>query len=110
MGSQSSFGAGKYLLLAFVDVPKHQERAFNDWYDYDHIPKICSCPGFLGARRFVAIEGEPRFLAVYDLATPDALATPEFQATRGWGPFATDVSNFARGLYEEISRYEGSRK
>jgi hypothetical protein len=107
MSDQPSFRAGRYLLLAFADVPKGREEAFNHWYDEDHIPKICSCPGFLGARRFVAIEGQPRFLAVYELATPDALTSPEFHAARGWGPFANDVSNFARGLYEQISHYEG---
>jgi hypothetical protein len=55
------------------------EDEFNRWYFDEHIAERLACPGFISARRFVAVHGQPRYLALYEIDGPDALATPEYQ-------------------------------
>ena len=40
-----------------------------------------SAPGFLNAARYEALRGGPRYLAVYELESVDALQTPEYTGT-----------------------------
>jgi antibiotic biosynthesis monooxygenase (ABM) superfamily enzyme len=73
---------GKGIFLVFTDVdPKHEEE-FNAWYDTEHLGDLLKLPGFLAAARYVAVKGGPRYLAIYELATADALKSPEFQRLR----------------------------
>ncbi|WP_370617738.1 hypothetical protein [Mumia sp. Pv 4-285] len=61
-----------------------RENEFNTWYSDQHVPEILSVPGFVGARRYVALD-EPaagsgdsdfRYLAIYEIEgpVPEALA------------------------------------
>src|SRR5262249_16458250 len=43
-----------------------------------HLPDLLKLPGFLSAARYVAVKGGPRHLAAYELASVDALKSPEF--------------------------------
>jgi hypothetical protein len=63
--------------------PTIDDREFNTWYFEEHIAERLSCPGFISARRFEAVEGSPRFLAIYDLEGPEALQTPEYKGLAG---------------------------
>ncbi|TVR07038.1 MAG: hypothetical protein EA385_13935 [Salinarimonadaceae bacterium] len=84
------------LHIVMVDVAAEDEEAFHRWYDETHLPDILACPGWLSARRFINLEGGPRFVAVYEITGPDAYETPEFHAIKGFGPFEGRVSNFTR--------------
>jgi hypothetical protein len=63
-------------------------------------------PGFLGAQRYRNVDG-PDYLAVYDMSSPGALATPEYKQIKGQ-PSAqtkrmlTDVSGFTRYIGEAL--------
>jgi hypothetical protein len=61
------------LMIAMLDVEPAWEEEFNRWYDEEHFPDRINCPGFLRGRRFAAVEGAPKFLAVYDLEGPEVL-------------------------------------
>ena len=62
-------GTGIYLV--FADVPADMEDDFNRWYNEEHIPQLLAIPGFLDAARYEAVQGGPRYLAVYELASPE---------------------------------------
>ncbi len=66
------------LLLVMMDVDPAHDGDFNRWYDLDHVPERLGCPGFVSARRFEAVEGEPKYLALYELESLDALETPTY--------------------------------
>ena len=70
------------LLAIFVDVPGDLQRDFDDWYDSDHPPVRGRLPGFLSAVRYRAVQGEPNNMALYELASLDALQTPEYLELR----------------------------
>lgn len=40
---------------------------FRAWHDRQHVPERLSIPGFLRARRLVAVEGSPEFFTLYEL-------------------------------------------
>ncbi|HEX2174007.1 MAG TPA: hypothetical protein VHL09_16355 [Dehalococcoidia bacterium] len=67
------------LLLAALDVPEEFDAEFNRIYDQEHVPQLLALPGFLNGRRFQAVEGKPRFQALYDLASPEAFAPPIYE-------------------------------
>ena len=55
------------LLMVWTDIPAEAEAGFNEWYNREHLPdRINTVPGFSRARRFVAIDGGPKYLALYE--------------------------------------------
>ena len=66
------------FLLVMMHPPPAFEEEFNEWYDTDHLPERLAVPGFLTARRFVCLDGWPRFLALYDLTDVAVLASPAY--------------------------------
>ncbi len=73
---------GNGIFLVYTDVDPHVEDEFNAWYNTEHLPELLSLPGFLDAARYVAYKGTPKYLAVYELASADALKSAEFQKWR----------------------------
>ena len=71
------------LMFALLEPPPDMEEEFNEWYDTEHIPERKAIPGFLTAQRFVAQEGSPKYLALYDLSEVDVL---DSEAYRRIGP------------------------
>jgi hypothetical protein len=69
---------GGQLAVGLVPDPAHEEE-YNAWYDEEHIPYLMKVPGVLRARRFRALEGEPRYLALYDLSTPEIRRSEAFE-------------------------------
>ena len=92
------------LLVVTVEVDAAVEAEWNKWYDTVHLPDALGCPGVLRGRRYVssgelsesvngaiAKRGTRVYTTIYELASPAATSTPEFQAMRGWHQFAPHV-------------------
>ncbi len=71
------------LLLVTMEPPPAMEEEFNDWYDHEHIPERIALPGILSATRWVCLQGWPRYLALYDLASAEVMRSPEYTAVAG---------------------------
>jgi hypothetical protein len=69
---------GKGMLVVFTDVKSRYERDFNEWYNREHIDERINVPGFHRARRYVAIKGSPKYLAIYECSRVGDLATPQY--------------------------------
>jgi hypothetical protein len=67
------------LMLVMMESDPAHDDDFNKWYDEEHVPERLACPGFLGARRFKAVEGAPRYLCLYDLESVEAVQTAEYK-------------------------------
>jgi hypothetical protein len=63
---------GDGLLMVYCDVAAEHEEEFNRWYNEEHIPERLSIPGVLNAARYQAVAGGPKYLACYELVSPDA--------------------------------------
>ena len=71
---------GTALLVVYADVDVEHDAEFNAWYNEEHVPERLSAPGFRDAARYEASRGGPRYLAVYELDSVDALQTPEYRS------------------------------
>jgi hypothetical protein len=71
------------LLLFMTDIAPAFEDEFNRWYEEEHLPERRAMPGFLSARRFRAVEGGPKYLALYDLESPAVLQSAPYLRISG---------------------------
>ena len=97
------------LLLVMADIDPANEEDFNRWYEEEHLDERMSVPGFLHARRFQAIEGSPKYLALYDVESPEVLQSPAYLHFTGAGKTAWtkrmegQFRNFKRNIYVGMS-------
>ncbi|MBI4507623.1 MAG: hypothetical protein HY691_18995 [Chloroflexi bacterium] len=96
---------GRILLVAMlVPRPEHEDE-FNAWYNTEHLPALRSVSGILTARRFRAVEGEPKYVALYDVTSYDVFKGQEY-LTKRESPWATRIRSLLasreRCVYERI--------
>jgi hypothetical protein len=72
--------AGKGMLLTSMDIDPSHEAEFNRWYDREHLEERVAIPGFLEARRYVAHQGQPKYLSLYSTETFEVLDSPAYRA------------------------------
>ena len=94
----------KCLLIVTAEVDPAVEAEWNRWYDEVHLPDALKCPGIRRGQRYVSAGevtemsgGEKNktakriYTTVYEIDSPEAIATPEFQAMRGWYQFTPHI-------------------
>jgi len=70
--------AGGLLLVGMTPAPQ-VETEFNAWYDTEHVSALARVPGVLCARRFRSDSGNPKYVALYHLASPEVITGPEWK-------------------------------
>jgi hypothetical protein len=88
-------GSSPWLNVVTVDVVPVYADAFSRWYNEVHVPEILGCPGWLAGRRYECVDGEPRFLAIYDLSdgvTP--FQSREWESAVGWDAHVDHIRGF----------------
>jgi len=98
----------RVVLITSVDIGDGAEADFNRWYNGVHLPEVLACPGFVSATRFECTDGQPRYLAIYELESEEALTTREMQRVRGWGEMFPHVRNFHERVYRQIHAAEAA--
>lgn len=103
---------GKGLLLVMMDIDPENEEEFNRWYTEEHIPERLEIPGFINSRRYRALEGSPKYLALYELESPEVLKSKEYhyryhEAPTEWTQqILKKVKNLVRNVYIQIYSVE----
>jgi len=105
------------LLIVTVEVDAAIEAEWNLWYDSVHLRDALKCPGVRRGRRYVSsgeisesLAGKTErtarriYTTIYELDNPDAIATPEFRAMRGWYHFAPHVRSRTQVIVPVQSR------
>jgi hypothetical protein len=98
---------GKGLLAVWMDIPTHLEADFNRWYDAEHLAERAGIPGFLNARRYVSLQGTPKYVALYDTVDAQVLHSDAYlEVLNKVTPWTQRVrphfENFVRNEYELI--------
>jgi hypothetical protein len=70
---------GKGVLAIWNGTARQAEDDFIEWHVREHIPERVALPGFLRGRRYVAVDGFPKYFNFYETATADALLSPVYQ-------------------------------
>jgi hypothetical protein len=96
---------GRGLLAVWTDIPAHIEDDFNRWYDEEHLAERLGVPGFLNARRYRALQGTPKYFALYDTVDAQVLQSePYLRVLNNSTPWTQRVrphfQNFVRNEYE----------
>lgn len=65
--TSASAPSSALLLAVQANVAPEEEAAFNDWYA-THVPHLLQVPGYLWGRRYQAVFGSIRYLALYAIA------------------------------------------
>jgi hypothetical protein len=71
--------AGKGMLLTSMNIGAAHEAEFNRWYDREHLEERVAIDGFLEARRYVAHDGNPKYLSLYSTETFEVLDSPAYR-------------------------------
>ncbi|HEV2573767.1 MAG TPA: hypothetical protein VGU72_18680 [Beijerinckiaceae bacterium] len=69
--------ASSFLYLVQTDIPDDIVDEYTQWYDVEHLPRLVSVPGILRARRYEAVNAQPRYLTAYDLSDVNAFESPQ---------------------------------
>ena len=104
-------GKGNYIFCVSMDIDADKEAVFNEVYDTEHIPLILKVPGVVSARRWkmeparmfiggevkiISMPDEPRYMAVYELESPDVLTGPGWSHAVDAGRWPAEVRPFTK--------------
>ena len=101
----------RYLFTASMDVDPAKESLFNEVYDTEHIPELLKVPGVLavtrmtlaplkmsigGEMKVIVAEGEPKYSALYELASAEVLTSAAWAAAVEKGRWPAQVRPHTR--------------
>jgi hypothetical protein len=99
------------LVVGTNSADTAREAEFNEWYDKIHLPDVLESSGFIGATRYENIEpleGEAKFLAIYEIETNDIDETMKALADhmagkRAEGRYSELLVVVSRAIYRQTS-------
>ena len=98
------------FLAVWMDVEPSGEEDFNAWYTREHVPERVGVPGFLLGKRYVALDGSPRYFAVYDTESAATLSSaPYLQRLNNSTPWTKRVMPNFRNTIRSVCRVLGVR-
>ncbi len=71
---------GKGVLAIWNGMKDGTEDEFVRWHVREHIPERVGLPGFLRGRRYVAIDGKPKYFNFYETADVGVLSSDTYRA------------------------------
>jgi len=111
----------RYVFTASMDVEPAREGIFNEVYDTEHVPLLLRVPGILSVARFqtqeltmiiggqrktILLENEPTYNALYEIESPEVLASPAWAKAVEAGRWPAQVRPHTRNrqhlLYRRI--------
>jgi hypothetical protein len=66
---------GTGALALWMDIEADSQGEADDWYVHEHLPERVAQAGYRRARRYVALNGGPRYLSLFEARTPEDLAS-----------------------------------
>ena len=109
----------RYIFCVSMDVEPAKEAVFNEVYDTEHIPLILTVRGVISARRWkmepatlilggekktIVMDGEPRYMTVYELENAEVLIGREWAAAVDAGRWPTEVRPFTKNRRHVLRR------
>jgi len=101
-------GPAPFLQMGRIDIPSVVEDEFNDWYNTAYIPPYRAVPGCLGARRYVAIDSQPKYLTLYEFENAHVSESEPWARARDANPWSNRIRPYMRhdvgspGVYSRV--------
>src|SRR5215469_13545386 len=100
-----------YVYLVQMDIPAEYEADFNRIYDTEHVPEILKVPGVRSCTRYVLEktnkQGVARYLALYELASPELVDSPAWQEAAAVGDWIAKIRPHTTNRSHTIMRKIG---
>lgn len=85
------------------------EASFNAWYSVEKIAQLLAKPMFRAVQRFRLAQGHGRgYLALWQVTSPEAFATPEYKADWGFAQWRDHVADWSRDLFDATGTPEAA--
>ena len=112
-------GKANYIFTVSMDVDADKEAIFNEVYDTEHVPLLLKVPGvvsvtrakmeplamFLGGeKKTIVAEGEPRYMAIYEIDSPDVLTGEGWAKAVEEGRWPTQVRPYTSNRRHVLRR------
>ncbi len=81
-------GMSPLILVGRMSIPDHLEERWNDAYNNERLPMALDVPGYIRARRFQAVMGEPKYATVHEM---ESLEVAQSEAWQNWSRIVTPV-------------------
>src|ERR1043166_941649 len=102
--------SGQGMLITIMDADPAEEADFNRWYDREHIIERTAIPGFLESRRYVAVDGAPKYVNFYTTENIAALdSAPYRERLDNPTPWSAHHSPRFRNYTRVVARVTGSK-
>lgn len=105
-GSDGLMTNENFYLAVQMDIQPEKEEIFHQIYREEHMRFMLEVPGITSVQRLESLHTHPKHLALYQIASPDVLDSPEYLLARDTGRWPSDVrpftSNRARHIYRTI--------
>ncbi len=96
------------MLLSF-DIEADAIEEHDRWHTHEHLRERLSIPGFLRGTRWTAVEGEPRYMVLYEVESLAALASEAYLARlNNPTPWTTRMMPHYRGMNRGLCTVLGS--
>ena len=78
-----------------------READWHEWYNGPKLRQMLDLPLFLAVQRFAAtaLDARRKYLALWQVASPDAFATAEYRAQWGFAAWTDEITDWSRDLY-----------
>ena len=99
----------KLVYIVTAEPEPAWEAEFNRWYDEEHIPNLLRVPGYLSAARYTAVEGQPKYMAFWEIESMDAYrsAAHDHAADTEWTRRIRPHRASQMAFYEQVFPAEG---
>jgi hypothetical protein len=109
----------QYVFIVTMDVAPEKEVLFNEIYDREHVPCLLKVPGVHSATRLrtelAAVniggetkqlngEGAPRYMAIYEIDSPDVLVSAAWAEAGEQGRWAAEVRPFTSNRHHVVRK------
>jgi hypothetical protein len=100
---------GSAAMLLSFDVDADAVDEHDDWHTHEHLPERLSIPGFLRGTRWVAVEGQPRYLVLYEVERLDTLHSAAYlERLNHPTPWTARMMKHYRGMRRGLCEVAGS--
>jgi hypothetical protein len=96
------------MLLSF-DIDAGAIDEHDRWHTHEHLPERLSIPGFRRGTRWIATEGGPRYMVLYEVASLETLASEPYLARlNNPTPWTASMMPHYRGMTRGLCAVLGS--
>jgi hypothetical protein len=111
--------ATKYVFIASMDVAPEKEALFNEVYDKEHVPNLLKVPGVRsvtrlrtepgsvnigGETRPLTGQGAPTYTAIYEIDSPEVLASAAWAKAVELGRWPHEVRPFTTNRHHVLRK------